>query len=150
MNTRTRPRHRTRYWDYEGVPYCVDQDFTDSILLRANRLIPKISADLRSVCVGHAPSELDLNGGRTTGAGTEYGHLRFWIPQSWEWLTEIANLSWLPDTAVVHTVNYRFAQGPPTAYLEITCLIRANTRNVRKRLHWWDVLLNELEQLTAR
>ena len=58
----------------------------------------------------------------------------------------MVNLSSLPDTQVDHRVHY--SQGQPTAYIEITCSIRANTRNLSKRLHWWDVLLTELEQHT--
>jgi hypothetical protein len=148
MNTRTRPRHRTRRWEHGDVVYAVDQDLTDDILLRANQLIAGICGNLRSVCIGHAPSELALNGGRNTGGGTEYGHLRFAVPSSWQWLPTMVNLSLLADTNVVHTVNY--SQGQPTAYLEITCLIPANTRNLSKRLRWWDMLLSELAHCTAR
>jgi hypothetical protein len=147
MNQRTRPRHRTRKWAFEEVTYCVDHDFTDNILLRANQLIAAIGGEVRSICVGHAPSELALNGGRNTGGGTEHGHLRFAVAQSWEWLPKIVLLSWLPDTAIVHTVNY--VEGQPDAFVEITCLIRASTRNLTKRLHWWDILLTTLEKCTV-
>ena len=126
MNTRTRPRHRTRSWEHGYFVYDVDEDFTDDILLRTNQLINGIGGDLRSVCIGHAPSELALNGGRNTGGGSEHGHLRFAIPQSWQWLQMMVNLSSLPDTQVDHRVHY--SQGQPTAYIEITCSIRANTR----------------------
>jgi hypothetical protein len=146
MNTRTRPRHRTRGWEHGDFVYDVDEDFTDDILLRTNRLIAGIGGELRSVCIGHAPSELALNGGRNTGGGSQHGHLRFAIPQSWQWLQVMVNLSSLPDTLTTHTVNY--SQGQPTAYIELTCSIPANTRNLSKRLQWWDVLLTELEQGT--
>jgi hypothetical protein len=147
MNTRTRPRHRTRAWEHGDFVYDVDGDFTDDILLRTNQLIARIGGEIRSVCVGHAPSELALNGGRNTGGGTEHGHLRFAIPQSWQWLQTMVNLSLLPDTQMAHIVNY--CQGQPTAFIEMTCLIRADTRNLSKRLRWWDTLLTELAQRTA-
>jgi hypothetical protein len=146
MNTRTRPRHRTREWAYGDLTYFVDEDFTDDILQRANELIAGIGGELRSICIGHTPSELALNGGRNTGGGTEHGHLRFAVPQSWQWLQMMVNLSSMPDTQMAHTVNY--SQGQPTAYIEMTCSIRANTRNLSKRLQWWDVLLTELAQRT--
>jgi hypothetical protein len=145
MSMRTRPRHRTREWAYGDAVYRVDQDFPDDTLLRANQLIPGIGGELRSVCAGHAPSELALNGGRNTGGGTVHGHLRFAVPRPWEWLPIIVELSWLPDTAVHHNVEY--VQGQPTAYVEMMCLIRADTRNLPKRLQWWDVLLTALAHL---
>jgi len=142
MNTRTRPRHRIRRWEHGDVAYEVDEDFSDDILLRANHLIAAIGGELCSVCIGHAPSELALNGGRNTGGGTEHGHLRFAVPQSWRRLAQMVKLSSLPDTQMVYTVNYR--QEQPVAQIEMTCLISATTRNLFKRLQWWDVLLTEL------
>jgi len=143
---RTRPRHRTRLWAYEDVIYRVDHDFTDDILLRANRLAAEVDGAVCSICVGHAPSELALNGGRNTGGGTEHGHLRLSVPHPWDWLPLAVELSSLPDTALVHTVNYRLGQ--PTAYVELTCMMPSNTRNLSKRLRWWDALL-ALAQRTA-
>jgi hypothetical protein len=75
------------------------------------------------------------------------GHLRFAVPQPWEWLPIIVELSWLPDTAVVHKVEY--VHGQPTAYAEMMRFIRADTRNLRKRLKWWDVLLTALAPLVT-
>jgi hypothetical protein len=123
VKARTRPRHRTREWKYGNVAYCVDQDLTDDVLLRANQLVAGIGGELRSVCIGHASSELALNGGQNTGGGTAHGHLRFAVPQSWPWLSTVVNLSWLPDTQMLHTVNYH--QGLQSAYIELRCLIRA-------------------------
>jgi hypothetical protein len=141
-------KHRTRGWEYGDFVYEVDNDFTDDILLRANKVTDTIGGELRSVCVGHPPSELALNGGKNTGGGTQFGHLRFAVQHPWQWLPAMVKLSWLPDTQVVHTVNY--LRGQPTAYLEVTCLIPANTRNLTKRLGWWNTLLTELAQCTAR
>jgi|SRR5579872_2114802 len=144
MRRRTRPRHRTREWEYGGWIYPVDQDFTDEILLRVNHVIPAIGGEVRSVCIGHAPSELALNGGQNTGGGTEYGHMRFAIPESWPWLPILVSLSHIPDTSVTHTVNYTEGH-QQSAYVELTCLIAANTRNLKKRLQWWNTLLKILD-----
>jgi hypothetical protein len=142
MSARTRPRHSTRNWAYGQFVYVVDRDFTDDVLERANQLVERIGGELRSICIGHAPSELAKNEGTTTGGGTQYGHLRFAIPHSWRHMRTITNLSWLPDTAAVHTVSY--SQGETTAFIELKCLIPASTRNVAQRLRWWDALLSEL------
>ena len=67
MRPRTRPRHRTREWLYGDVVFTVDEGFTDDILLNANQVVPAIGGELRSVCIGHAPSELVKNRGQNTG-----------------------------------------------------------------------------------
>lgn len=59
----------------------------------------------------------------------------------------MVNLSLLPDTCMVHTMNY--SHGKTTAHIEMTCLIPANTRNLSKRLQWWATMLTELAQRTA-
>jgi hypothetical protein len=110
-------------------------------------VVAGIGGELRSACIGHAPSELAKNGGANTGGGSEHGHLRFSVPQDWQWLPIIVMLSWLSDTHVAHTVN--FEQGVQTAFVSFTCLIRADTRNLRKRLKWWDLLLAQLAKCTA-
>lgn len=128
-----------RNWAYGQSVYVVDRDFTDDVLERANQLVERIGGELRSICIGHAPSELAKNEGTTTGGGTQYGHLRFAIPHSWRHMRTITNLSWLPDTVAVHTVSY--SQGETTAFIELKCLIPASTRNVAQRLRWWNALL---------
>lgn len=148
MNTRTRPRHRTRDWSYENITYCVDYDLTDDILLRANQLVAAMGGELRSICVGHSPPELAKNGGQNTGGGTTNGHLRFAVPQNWRWLPVAIAMSWVPNTLVVHTVNY--IEGHKTAFVELQCLICADTRNLRKRLRWWNALLTALATCTAQ
>jgi hypothetical protein len=96
--------------------------------------------------MGHAPSELARNGGATIGGGSRHGHLRFSIPKEWQWMPIVEILSYLPDTHVAHTANY--SRGFQTAFVDLTCLIYADTRNVRKRLLWWETLLGEMAKFT--
>ncbi len=78
---RSRPCHQRRKWAYSHYVYFVDRDFTDEILQVANQVIPEIGGEIRSVCIGHTPSELRTKSGKTVGGGNRYGHVRFAVPE---------------------------------------------------------------------
>jgi hypothetical protein len=140
------PKHRFRRWN--GCDN-VDEDFTDSILLRANRLIAAVQGKVCSTCIGHDQSELDSNGGQTTGGGTQYGHVQFTVPEPWQWGPTIISLSCVSDTRVTLEVRYRRGR-TEKALAKIDCLICADEENLPERLRWWDRLLAELGRRTRQ